>query len=353
MNKKTKFARNGALLIGGIAGLKNAVEQYQSSAPGEPFHWDRFFMAILKGGFWGGVGGFALGAICDYQNSLEAPINTDKYLLAFVRENVLRKDDPIYLQLNKKAELLANLLKRRFSDEVKAVPYKYGSSENGTGLKDHADIDLCMECYPGSFASLEVMYFSVKDFLKSLVGSHGIVRIREQRVSIGVYFFIREEEYKIDVTPKKLTYNSSKDTSGFLHLNKGGIFKGIGRTKTNVRLLKTIQLSEPQKKILLVLKKIKESNNLPLASSLLQLFVLYTYDAYRGSIPSTLTKKVLLVLQYIADNIESIVIRSPENTNNVLTDSLTSAQKSQIHSTCREIIEEYDYQANSILGYLD
>jgi hypothetical protein len=210
-----------------------------------------------------------------------------------------------------------------------------------------------MECFPGSFASLEIMYFSVKDFLKSLVGTYGIVRIREQRVSIGVYFNIQGEEHKIDVTPKKLTYNSSKDTSGYLHLNRGGIFEATGRTKTNVRLLKAIRLSEPQKKILVVLKKIKEKKDLPLSSNLLQLFVLYTYDAYRGSIPSTLTKKVLLVLQYIADNVESIVIRSPENTNNILTDSLTSTEKSQVRSTCREIIEAYEYQPNSITSYLD
>jgi len=47
------------------------------------------------------------------------------------------------------------------------------------------------------------------------------------------------------------------------------------------------------------------------------------------------------------------VVRSPENTNNVLTAALALAQKRRVRSTCLEIVGDYNYQPNSIIKYLD
>ncbi len=353
MNKKEKYAITGAVGVGIIAGVKNAFDQLDNRAPGQKFDWWQLIRKTLYGSAVGAVGGFAVGAICDYNNSLEKPLNTDEFLTDLAAMMAMHKNDPLYVSLEKKAALLIRLLKSRFPDEIKNVPYKYGSTEAGSALKDEADIDLCMECYPGSFRSTEEMYAEVEEYLKDLVGLYGIVKVRSQRVSIGVYFSVRGEKRKIDVTPKKLTYGTNQDTSGYLFVNRQGIFETHGRTKTDVQLLKSIKLTDTQRHILIVLKHLRNVKEMPISSPLLQMLIRYTYEAYRGEMPKRFTKKVLLVLQYIADNIESIVVKSPENTNNILTKDISSSDKALIRRICLEVINDFQYQPNSIIDHFD
>lgn len=353
MNKRTKYAIVGAAGIGTLAGVKNAIDQLNNNAPGQKFDWWQLIRHVLYGGAVGVTGGFAIGTICDYNNALEKPLNTDKFLTTLVAKMVMDKNDPVYVSLEKKAVLLMSMLKNRFPKEIKNIPYKYGSTEAGSALRDEADIDLCMECYPGSFRSTEEMYSEVEGFLKDLVGLYGIVKVSSQRVSIGVYFSIKGEKHKIDVTPQKLTYGMGQDTSGYLFVNRQGLFETHGRTKTDVRLLKSIKLTDTQKRILIALKHLRSVKGMPISSPLLQMMIRYTYEACRGEMPKRFTKKVLLVLQYIADNIESIVVKSPENTNNILTKYMSSSDKALIRRICLEIISDFKYQPNSIIEHFE
>jgi hypothetical protein len=65
-------------------------------------------------------------------------------------------------------------------------------------------------------------------------------------------------------------------------------------------------------------------------------------------VPKNFTKKIIMVLRYIADNLEAIEITSPENTNNVLT-NIPDQYKTIIVDACKKTVEEFEYQPNSIL----
>lgn len=99
---------------------------------------------------------------------------------------------------------------------------------------------------------------------------------------------------------------------------------------------------------MIILKHWKKKNDLPISSHLLENYVLDAYSYYKYKIPKTITKKVIMVLEHIKESIDSNVIRSVENTNNVLT-NISDNSKQQIIYACKNAIEDYEYQPNSVV----
>ncbi len=349
MSKTIKYGTNFAI-VGGVGnGIVNVVKQLNGMTinPEKKFDWKSLLMAIGKGGLICGSIGLAAGAIVDYQNSLEKPIDTDAFLSAFVSKARLTKQDKSYVILNHKAEHLIRLFLTHFRTELANDPMKGGSSEKGTALKDHFDIDIYLPFKSGSFASTGKMMDEVYNLLQNHQYIYEVIRLRQQGRSVGVFFMINGKELKIDVVPYKITKAKGNKTSGYLHVRKRTPWgEHSTYTKTDIHALNSIKLTKTQEKILIVLKTWKNKNDLPMSSHLLQNLVLDAY-AY-NTVPRTFTKKIIMVLQHIADNLDVIVIRSVENTNNVLT-NIPLENKTRIMKACKVAIEDYQYQSNSIV----
>jgi hypothetical protein len=155
MNKKAKFALNGALILSIGNAILNATNQLNKidADQSKKFDWGELLGAAAKGAVVGGAGGFAIGAVADYQNSLEKPINTDAFLFSVVNTVRLSKNDGSYRTLDEKADALIVLLKSEFGDKLAGEPMRFGSTENGTALAENFDIDVCLPFKPGSFSS--------------------------------------------------------------------------------------------------------------------------------------------------------------------------------------------------------
>lgn len=106
--------------------------------------------------------------------------------------------------------------------------------------------------------------------------------------------------------------------------------------------------TEVQKQIVVILKDWKSRNNLPLSSHLLEYLILDTYKYNIGRLPKNIEGKVVLVLDHIADNLQCAYIRGIENTNNIITNSIGEEDKDLIVDVCRNAIENYNYQPNSL-----
>ena len=345
MNKRAKFTVGGALLLGVGNGVINVINQLNSD---EQFNWGIFLIAIGKGALVGGATGFVIGAVADHQNSLERPIDTDAILFSLAGKIRLSPNDRKYQSLSQKANWLVEVLKTEFSTELKDTPHRFGSTENGTALKEKFDIDICLPLKSDCFSSTAEMFDCVGETMEKYVGVNSLVMVSTQKKSIGVFFRIGGEDYKIDILPNKITKRRGNKSSGYLYVNNTGLFEKPTYTKTDVSLLKRVKLSETQKKILVILKGWKASNNVPLSSHLLQNLILDAYDVNYGRIPRKFTDKILLVLSHIADNINSVVLSSRENTNNVLTD-IPDIDKDIIAKACQKLIDKYYYQPNSIV----
>lgn len=347
MNKKTKYAINGALVGGTVFGILDGLKQYNEiqESSDKYFDWSRFLLAIGKGAALGGAGGFLIGAWVDYENSKIRPVNTDLSLINLSDKIRLDDSDSIYVKLKEKGQSLIFMLLTRYGSDIESTP-RLGSTVNGTALKGNFDIDYAVNFKHYAFRNIGQMFDSVHDFFEDSVGKNGILRVRRQRKSIGVFVNINGTEHKIDFAPCKLS-KGKRNGAGYLHVNDDSLFGTSTYTKTNVRELNKIRLSHTQKRIVLLLKNWKEKNDLPLSSHLLQNMVLDAY-AFAPSIPKGFTKKVVMVLRHMADNLHVAFIRGVENTNNVIT-AIPQSDKDIIADAAKEVINKYEYQPNSIL----
>lgn len=350
MSKAKKYAVNGAIIVAMLNALMNAIKQWNEikKDPNQQFDWKQFLIAAGKGAAVGGLGGLAIGAIVDHSNSKIKPINTDLGLAQLANKAKLDKSSPAYQKLNEKALQIANLLNAKYGGIIQSVS-RLGSTEIGTALKDRFDIDLGVSFRANSFRSTEEMFFSVLSFLKKQIGKTAITKVRDQKKSVGVFFLIDGDEHKIDVVPCKLTDGGRG--SGYLYVNDKSIFGSPTYTKTNIGLLRRTQLSPTQQQVAVVLKKWKDKNNLPMSSHLLQNLILDAFN-YAPRVPNGITKKTIMVLKHIAKDLDIAVIRGKENTNNVITD-IPQVDKEQIMRAAQQVVEDYEFQPNSIVSIIN
>lgn len=347
MKKSTKYLVRGTA-AGAIGnGILNILKQQQENPDG-PIDWARVARAAAKGGIVLGGIGFIMGSYADYQNSLKKPLNTDKILSDVINGMALTWYDKTFLALCAKADWLVRNIQLEFDSLLNGEPFRFGSTEDGTAIKGKTDIDVSVSFKPGSFRSVADMYERLESHVNKLSGKNGVTEIRRQRVSIGVFFDLPGGRTgKVDLVPNKITKSRGNKTSGYLHTNAKGLFATPGYKKTDTVLLSGDRLSDTQKAILTALKGWKEKMDVPISSHLLKNLILDAYNCNVHRIPRSLTK---MVLTHIRDHIEFIRLSSIENSNNILTD-IAATEKSAIKGACDKVINDFEYQPNTILDY--
>lgn len=349
MNKKGKYALNGAAM-GGIGGLLlNLINQWDKMKkdPNAKFDWCELLDWAAKGALLGAGTGLLVGAIADELNKGVDPIDTDAWLREFAANNTPDINSPEYQVPNKKSEKIMSFLSRKFGDKLAADPSLAGSIPRKTAIRGSSDFDIVVRFHRNSFATLEDMYETVFEILSRFPDKFLTRPPRRQGKSIGMFFDSKLGEYKIDIVPQRDLNDDPNDTSGNLYVKAPSIFSSSTHTKTDIGAQQAQKLNPVQAKIVVILKTWKTDKEVPLKSYLLEQFVRKAYKANRGRIPSTLTAKLMMVVVYIHDNIETATIKSIENTNNILTD-IPSSDKSAIRRAFKKVIEEYEYQPNSI-----
>jgi len=355
MNKKLiKYSKNGVVIFGLTNAFINAIQQINSikENPEQNFDWSELLKAGGKGALLGGVGGAFVGGIVDSNNAKKERLNTNAILSTVVSNIRLDKDNPIYKKLSIKANRIINNLEINFKNSLGGSPIKIGSTEDGTSLSDSFDIDISVPFSSKSFNSTSEMYNALYKYFDENYSDKDFIKLREQNKSIGLIYRISGEDYKIDVVPYKLSEKINNNTAGYLFVNNNSLFKNDSYTKTDISSLKSIKLTATQQKLLIVFKNWKKEYLIPISSHLLKMLIIDAFEFNKGNIPRDFTKKILMIVKYIEENIMYRRITSIENTNNVLTD-FNQADKLFIKNECNNILKDYNYQPNSILKYFE
>lgn len=347
MDKKTKYALNGALLLGIGNAIINAIKQLNQMEvePDRKFDWRDLLIAGGKGALVGGAGGFVVGAIKDEISANQKTIDTDAYLRTFIQSIQVDKNSIIYRECEKKCEEIMEFIEQEFKDELSTVPFQWDSNIKGTAVKGKSDFDIRVGFRKDSFDIKDMLSIVLERFENKYSGSS--VKVRPQGKSIGVIFNILGEEVRIDVVPMRYTDDNPNNTSANLHVSPKGMFGKSTYIKTDISLQASQKLTPTQKKIIQLFKDWKGRNNIPMGSYMLQLFVVKAYEANKRKIPKKLTDKVIMVAKYIRDNIHTSRLISIENTNNDV-NNISDYDKNIIESEMNKIVEEYEYHPNTI-----
>jgi hypothetical protein len=182
-----------------------------------------------------------------------------------------------------------------------------GSYAKETAVKGRADIDIFISLR-SNYPNLNGMY----DSLYQYALNNGWFPQR-QNVSLGIQYL----GTKIDLVPGRIHEGS---------LNWHSLFKSkqMTWTQTNVDLqIATVKNSLRTKEIRAI-KIWRNLHNLEFPSCFLELAVI---EGLKYQPTTTLAQNVWRALTYISQNISTVRIVDPGNTNNVISDDLTFAQK--------------------------
>ena len=192
----------------------------------------------------------------------------------------------------------------------------------GTGNKSGTDIDLFISLSESTNETLKEIY----DKLFAAMASYSPTR---QNVSINV----KVSGYSVDLVPGKRQGFLSNDHS--LYRRKADTW-----TKTNVvthinRVAGSGRVNETR-----IVKLWRNQKRLDFPSFYVEMTVI---EALSGQIFGTLAENVWKVFQYLRDRFPNARVVDPANTNNIISDDLSAADKAKIKAAAEQALRATDW----------
>lgn len=192
-----------------------------------------------------------------------------------------------------------------------------GSLAKGTGISASTDADIFLSLSSATPGTLANMYST----LYNAVTAAGYTA-RKQDVSIGVTV----NGYSIDLVPGRRQSEYGSDHS--LYRNRKATW-----TQTNINTHISYVTGSNRISEIRILKLWRLRHNLLISSFYLELAVI---DSLRHARVGNTAANVWQALEHFRDNIETAQYIDPANTNNIVSDDCTSAEKTAIAAKARK-----------------
>lgn len=234
-------------------------------------------------------------------------MSADEYLGGIlVRESV---DRSINSPVRGVAQTIAPAIQKWSAGYLNSVSAS-GSFAKGTANKSGTDIDLFLSLTSNTPSTLKEIYDSLFNAMTQAGYSP-----KRQNVSIN----IRVGGYDVDLVPAKRQDAYSSDHS--LYRRKANTW-----TKTNVDRHIAVVTGAGRELETRIVKLWRNQKGLDFPSFYLELTVI---EALRGA-GGTLSSRVWRVFEYLRDSFSTARVVDPANTNNIISDDLTAAEKGAI-----------------------
>ncbi|MBW1616376.1 MAG: nucleotidyltransferase [Deltaproteobacteria bacterium] len=256
------------------------------------------------------------------------------------------------LHLDKK-DAVKNALQGKFGDKMVTNPINSGSYAKKTHINQKFDLDFCIPFKYNSFDMLKEMSDKVYKFLKAEYQDTDLSHVRQQRNSIGMSFRSYDQKQKkyieldIDVVPgRELQHNDYTKTYNMnLYVNADST-----SIKTNIKKhIELISGKNKERQIIRLLKVLKLSRRMDIKSFLLELITIRAFQ--QNSLTTGLWEQLKMTMEFIRDNIQTIALKDPANSNNNVADSLTYSQKLNIQGQFSNILKNIYVDKEDIKTY--
>jgi hypothetical protein len=198
-----------------------------------------------------------------------------------------------------------------------------GSFAKGTANRSGTDIDLFISLKSDTPDTLKNIYNTL--FTKAKEAGY---TPKQQNVSIN----IRVNGYDVDLVPAKYQGGNSEYHS--LYRRRADTWTQTN-VSTHIRTVTTAgRLSETR-----ILKLWRDQKRLDFPSFYLELAVIDALSGARG----TLSANVWKALEYLRDRFPHARVVDPANTNNIISDDLSSAGKAKISTAARQALAASDW----------
>ncbi|MBI5778908.1 MAG: nucleotidyltransferase [Planctomycetes bacterium] len=243
-------------------------------------------------------------------------MTSQQYLEEILAKYNLTENDISGIQKRRKE--IEDLLRYSYGSKISRVYYS-GSYAKGTAINLKYDVDLCVYFKGDAFYTLQDMYNQVFASLRSLNPRKQIVSIR-----------ISNDKESVDIVPAREISNNSADANLFVTTTGSSI-------KTNIELHKDYVSKAKCRPIIKLMKIWKYRHSIHFKSFALELLIIKALDNSRTEDYGEL---MLQALRYTKENVELVKLIDPANSNNIVSDLITSSDKLTMKNNANASLEK-------------
>lgn len=257
--------------------------------------------------------------------------------------------------ISRKEEIKQSLRKKYGGDLYN--PFNSGSIAKHAAINIKFDIDEIAPFKRDAFYTLKEMYEEVYNFLREKYQNEA--EVKKQKVSIGVHFFADEdgENVKVDVVPgRELSqdqYPDDENINLYVYYQFGNISAGSERLKTNPKAQIANIKDHTEKSCLRhnikLLKVWKVMNAKTVKSFFLELITIEAFD--KKNMSGDNWQQLKAVMEYIRDNVTTVSLADPGNSNNDVADTLDDYDKKVLSDDMKYMIERIEENSDNIKTY--
>jgi hypothetical protein len=279
----------------------------------------------------------------------------NKHLDRVLESHKMKHVDDLMEKYKKKREEVKDALEEKFSDKKVTRAINSGSYAKHTAVNTKFDIDICQPFKYKAFDTLEEMADIVFDYFNDEYKDEDLVRYktRKQRVSTGLTFVIDGDEIQMDVVPgRELAEDDYAETNRLnLHVRPKGLDPKTS-TQTNIQKhIDIIKGMDDERSIIRLLKVWKVNKNKDRVKSFfLELITIRTFEK-ASEIPSDIWGKLKMTMEFIRDNVETIRLEDPANSNNVVSDTMTDSEKENLANDMEMMLDRIEEDEENLKVY--
>lgn len=282
-------------------------------------------------------------------------LNKSKYLQQVLESYRMIHVADLMEKYIKKREIVKDALVEKFKDQIVSKAINSGSYAKHDAINIKFDLDVCQPFKRNSFDTLEEMADAVFDFFNEEFEDDDLVKYktRKQRVSTGITFVIDGNEIQMDIVPgRELNANDYVETNRLNLYVRPKLLQPASTTQTNIQKhINLVKGKSAERSIIRLLKVWKTNrNNSTVKSFFIELITIKAFEKC-SNIPSGLWEQLEMALEFIRNNVKTIRLEDPANSNNVVSDTMTDMEKENLYWDMKQMLELVASSADNLKSY--
>ena len=282
-------------------------------------------------------------------------LDKNKHLGDVLNSHKMSHVDDLLTKYKKKRDEVKDALAEKFKDEIVTRAINSGSYAKHDAINIKYDLDVCQPFKRNSFDTLEEMADAVFNYFNDEFEDDDLVKYktRKQRVSTGITFVVDGDEIQMDIVPgRELIKDDYVETNRLNLYVRPKLLQEASSTQTNIQKhIDLIKGKSDERNVIRLLKiwKVNKSKD-RVKSFLVELITIRAFDNC-SDIPTDQWGKLKMVMEYIRDNIKTIRLEDPANSNNVVSDTMTDSEKNNFSYDMELMLDHIEANADNLKIY--
>lgn len=282
-------------------------------------------------------------------------LNKGKYLQGVLESYKMKHVSDLMGKYIEKREVVKDALAEKFKDQIVTKAINSGSYAKHDAINTKFDLDVCQPFKRNAFDTLEEMADAVFDFFNEEYEDDDLVTYatRKQRVSIGITFVIDGDEIQMDIVPgRELSADDYVDTHRLNLYVRPKLLESASTTQTNIQKhIDLVKGKNAEREVIKLLKVWKTNkNNKRVKSFFIELMTIKAFEKCSDA-PTGIWERLEMTLEYIRDNVKTIHLEDPANSNNVVSDTMTDSEKANLHWDMTQMLEMIESSGDNVKSY--